>query len=148
MQLSLHHEYNTIHADISHLPLCTKTSVSSKRYDIIQPFLASLKLHLQQLSKGFSKNSAVSYANTRCDDLLNLNDKVNFQNDIPSAVPERCNSLASFFVNRLLHTGHFLLHTGCLKQQSCLAHICKIFQQMDQCQPLMWLKYPVTVQAL
>lgn len=74
--------------------------------------------------------------------------KADFQNSIPSAVLERCNSVASFLVNCLLHTGHFLLHTGCLKQQSCPAHICKIFQRMARRQPLMRLNYPVTVQAL
>lgn len=112
-------------------------------------FLSQLKVTLTKTFKGFQQEfSCIICKCQMCWSAKLEQYKVDFQNSIPSAVLARCNSVTSFLVNRLLHTGHFLLHTGCLKQQSCPAHICKIFQRMAWCQTLMQLKYPVTVQAL
>lgn len=100
--------------------------ISSKHCDIIQFFLdfIQLKVTLMTTFKGFSKNSAVSYTNTRWDDLLNFSRiRLTFRITAPQLSQRRA-----------AHS-HLSSLTACsiqviswlLKTTVCLAHICKIF---------------------
>lgn len=106
------------------LHLCLE--ISSERCGIIQLFLdfIQLKVTLTTTFKGFSKNSAVSYTNTRWDDLLNFNRiRLTFRITAPQ------------LSRRSVAHSHLSFLTACYiqviswlpKTTVCLAHICKIF---------------------
>lgn len=102
------------------------TEIPSKRCDVIQLFLdfIHLKVTLMTTSKRFSKNSAVSYTNTRWDGLLNFTRiRLTFRITAPQ------------LSQRSIARSHLSSLTACSiqviswlpKTTVCVAHICKIF---------------------